>query len=294
MSDRILEMSKCVLCGSNKNSIYYSFINYKLISCSNCDLKFVWNSKDVPDLVDLNIQKYNNNDWCNIYFSKKEEIKKRADKYITILKKYQKYGNVLDVGCSYGFILEVFLKSGYNAEGIDISYQVVKYLTKKNIPVIKGNFTSYKFRKKYNCILFLDSIEHFENPLQIINRAKKILEKDGMIIIQTPNINSIMSLLCGKKWFWLLTPEHRCLFSTNSLMYLINKSNLSVVHYETWDDSYEFANNLLAVLHVPADGFFKIFHYILHMILSLIIKQLSLFWRIWYLGGEHLIYVSKK
>jgi hypothetical protein len=115
-----------------------------------------------------------------------------------------------------------------------------------------------------------------------------------MIIIQTPNINSIMSLLCGKKWFWLLTPEHRCLFSTNSLMYLINKSNLSVVHYETWDDSYEFANNLLAVLHVPADGFFKIFHYILHMILSLIIKQLSLFWRIWYLGGEHLIYVSKK
>ena len=41
---------------------------------------------------------------------------------------------------------------------------------------------------KVDCIVFLEVIEHIDNPGEFLQRFKKILNKGGLIVISTPNV----------------------------------------------------------------------------------------------------------
>ena len=113
-----------------------------------------------------------------------------------------KFNNCLDVGCASGYMLSQIAHLYPNAKyfGIDIYDKAIDY-AKKTYPNIEFNVASadrLPFEDKtFDVILFYETIEHVENPKDCLKEIKRILKKDGILILTMDS----GSLLFRLVWF---------------------------------------------------------------------------------------------
>jgi ubiquinone/menaquinone biosynthesis C-methylase UbiE len=105
--------------------------------------------------------------------------------------------NILDIGCGTGETLS-FLKKLYSKAdlyGIDMSQKAVKYTKQKgHRNVYRGDSIKLPFKNNFfDVVLFLDVLEHIQNDKKAINEAKRVLKKNGIIIITAPALSFIWS-----------------------------------------------------------------------------------------------------
>lgn len=108
-----------------------------------------------------------------------------------MIEKYK--GNVLEIG-SCPFIITKKLKNkGLNVTGIDIQYEI------KDLNVLKCNIEREELpflEDSFSVVLLMDVFEHLgENPLFSLENIKRVLKKDGVFIISTPNFFRIKNIL---------------------------------------------------------------------------------------------------
>jgi len=107
---------------------------------------------------------------------------------------------VLDVGCAGGGISKWLADRGFDVHAIDIlkeSIEVAKEF--RNSPkityevrdVLKEPFPDESF----DCITFLETIEHVENPAQFFREFHRILKNNGYLVVSTPNATSLKNVL---------------------------------------------------------------------------------------------------
>lgn len=288
--------SKCRICLLVGQNTFDEIAGYKTLKCVNCGVLSVVTRISRKDIYYNNKIKYDTKFTEFEYLKKRNIFSRRAEKYIGILKKFKQDGNILDIGCSYGFIISRFRRDNFSVEGIDKSARAVNYATKQlGLVVKKGDFLRTKtYRNSKDVILLIDVLEHFKNPNKVLIKIRKTLTYKGIIIIQTPNYNSIMSKLTGLKWFWLLIPHHLNIFSRTSIINLMKLTNFKILDYSTWDDVDEFVANILFILRVKRSGKWKLIYYPTFIFLKYILKPLSFFWNKFYFGGELLIYAEKR
>lgn len=286
----------CKLCKSKNIEKYKRVDKYILIRCRNCHFICLDNTKLLKDEVEkLNLFKYESNESKSFYFSKRNELTKRAVKYADILKIYKIQGRLLDVGCSYGIYSKIFKIYGYNITGIEISKDAVKYSSEKlKLNVVNGDFESYNFHNKsYDIITMFDVIEHFEDPYKVIKKIRFLLNKNGIVIIQTPNIDSLIYKLTNTSWFWLIPGQHISFFSFSRLIKFLEENKFNILHKSTWDDFEEFTNNILYIFRLKNKGVTTPIYYLLKKVIYLLVSLLNRFWNKYYLGGEILLYAQK-
>lgn len=288
-------INRCKICGSDNTKIINRVTFYKLFRCSDCRVIFIFPQPPLSKIELNNLQKYDSQSTIIQYLNIQDIFLRKAKSCVTILKKYKSSGYLLDVGCSFGFYLRVFNQKGYKTLGIDISKKAHQYINSNlNLKSVIGKFETYKFTNHiFDIITMFDVIEHFSSPEKIILKAKRILKKDGILIIQTPNFDSIMSRLTGKKWFWLLLPQHLFLFSVSTLRILLKNNGFKILKMSTWDDHHEFASNILGLFGIYYWGKTGLLHRILVKFKYALIP-LSYLWNIFFLGGEILVYAQKE
>jgi len=111
------------------------------------------------------------------------------------LKRIEKYiigKDILDVGCKTGATTEYFSKKGFNVTGIDINQKWINFA--------KDHYPKSKFLLKdiidekgiYDTILVIGVLEEIPiTPKVILKKLKKNLNKNGRVIIEVRNTNSI-------------------------------------------------------------------------------------------------------
>ncbi|MBI4991347.1 class I SAM-dependent methyltransferase [Candidatus Gottesmanbacteria bacterium] len=287
-------INKCKLCFSQHTKIIRKYNNYYLIRCKRCGVVFIYPQPRRIRIAQNNLSLYDSKQSEKAYFYKREELIRRAKENIKILKKYEKIGKLLDIGCSYGFYSKVFKDYHYDVTGIDISERAIKYA--KNyfkLNAIIGNFEKHKNRYNYyDVITMFDIIEHFHNPQQIIRKVHQLLKNKGIVIIQTPNMDSLLEKLCRTKWFWLLVPQHLFLFNKPSLSRILTENGFKILNTSSWDDLTEFIKNILFVIGLKDKGKTKFVYYFLYILMKPL-SFLSYFWSIFGYGGEITIYAQK-
>lgn len=109
---------------------------------------------------------------------------KRYDFFRKFLKE-----SILDVGCSEGFLHDKIIEDYPNTIGIDI-----KPVNKTNLIVSNAELICFK-ESLFNTIVAGELIEHLPNPKNFLREAKRVLKKDGIVIITTPNKKSLINLI---------------------------------------------------------------------------------------------------
>ncbi len=118
-----------------------------------------------------------------------------------------------------GVLLEEAKKVGIRAQGVDISKDAVSYCKKRGLRVSQTWPTS-----KFDVVTAFEIIEHERNPLGMMKRVYKLLNKGGEAVLTTPNHNSIWRKMMGKWWVGYHHPEHVTFWDRKSLRELFKRA----------------------------------------------------------------------
>jgi 2-polyprenyl-3-methyl-5-hydroxy-6-metoxy-1,4-benzoquinol methylase len=101
--------------------------------------------------------------------------------------------SVLDVGCGFGEYTPMFLKRFPVVVGLDPSEEYLKEarLAGDNIEYVQGYGETFKLNRHFDTISMNDVLEHVDDPNTLLRNCVKHLHKDGRIIVQVPNCESI-------------------------------------------------------------------------------------------------------
>jgi len=104
-----------------------------------------------------------------------------------VSKRIGKRNSILDVGCGSGTLALSLRTDDNNILGIDISESSIKKANKKNpysnVSFIQTTFEDFQANSKgFDAIVFVASIHHMDMA-NAIDKAKKLLTKNGVLII---------------------------------------------------------------------------------------------------------------
>jgi len=116
------------------------------------------------------------------------EVKKIIEKHFN-KSDYFKL-NCLDIGTADGLMLSKLKKifQFNKAIGIDMSEELIKTNKDKNIKLEIGNAENLHFdNNSFDIIVACAVIEHVDNPNKMLSECHRVLKKNGILIITTPN-----------------------------------------------------------------------------------------------------------
>jgi 2-polyprenyl-3-methyl-5-hydroxy-6-metoxy-1,4-benzoquinol methylase len=194
--------------------------------------------ENIKKIYDFNYFQNNNSNSTGYenYLKDKPNIiktfKKRFKKIENLLVKNEKS---LDLGCACGFFLEIARDKGFDAHGIEISDWASKIAKKKfgAEKIFNGTLQQSDFPEAvFDLITMWDYIEHILDPMTELLIIHKLLNKDGMLVLTTPNTNSWAHKVFKQKWMGYKDKEHLQYFSDKNLNILLQKTGFKVIKKE--------------------------------------------------------------
>jgi ubiquinone/menaquinone biosynthesis C-methylase UbiE len=129
---------------------------------------------------------------CIIGQMDKVTEKEHIDRY-NFARKYATDKVVLDIACGSGYGSKILSQKAKNVMGVDVSKKSVDYANKnfnsKNTKFFWGNATDLGFIKEHSIdlVVSFETIEHLKNYERFLQEIKRVLKKEGILIISTPN-----------------------------------------------------------------------------------------------------------
>jgi 2-polyprenyl-3-methyl-5-hydroxy-6-metoxy-1,4-benzoquinol methylase len=155
----------------------------------------------------------------------------RSNMLFNIVSKFlKKDDRILDFGCNVGAFVDVCNKNHYRTDGVDVSEKSIEICKQKCKN--RGNFYfPGEVNDKYDVVTAFDVIEHFNDLNIFMNEIDNYLNKEGLLIITTPNINSQWIRYFGFGWHGFGIPQyHRYILGKKSLEILAAKHGYSIVN----------------------------------------------------------------
>jgi len=120
-------------------------------------------------------------------------------------------GSLIDIGCGRGDFLK-YLPEEIDYLGVDI----VDYgLNDPKITIL--NFETDQVNGTFNFARSIHSIEHAQNPGSFLKKISGLVEKDGLLILATPNSKFWLKKYLGENWITLKVKTHYCILSPEAL-----------------------------------------------------------------------------
>ena len=125
---------------------------------------------------------------------------------------------LLDIGASVGYYTKAAGLLGYDAIGVEPSPWAAEYGSKNlGVNIIAKSFFDCAFdASSFDVVLLADVLEHTTMYRSMLESALACLKPAGVLVIVTPDIDSLAARWLGRRW-WSLKPEHVVYFSKRSL-----------------------------------------------------------------------------
>lgn len=232
---KISKVRKCICC-DKKKKIKYNVLSYnktKYFLCIYCK------SLCQENICTLNFE----TDYSKFIIDpdgkkrflkneKKNKIKNWYGDTLNFVNSRRENIKLLDFGSGLGFFLSGIKNKKIEKYAFEISKSAKYYLKKnKNVRIINSIKTLSEKKQFFDIVVLYHVIEHLPKPQKILNILNSVLKKNGILIIGTPNIGSMVYKIF-KSNYRLLGPGHVCLFNENSLEYLLKKCRFKVFKKE--------------------------------------------------------------
>jgi 2-polyprenyl-3-methyl-5-hydroxy-6-metoxy-1,4-benzoquinol methylase len=150
------------------------------------------------------------------------------------LTRFKSGGRVLDVGCGTGLFLDVASESGWEAFGLDASSYAASTRGETGTQRIQtGTLETASYEPGFfDAVTMFDFFEHVYRPADFARRVARILAPDGVVLLATPNYDSWMRRVLGRRTVSFKIPEHVAYYTPETLAAAVAGS-FRVVHVES-------------------------------------------------------------
>ena len=243
---------KCSNCIVSETIHKFDCNNFQIYFCTKCLNGFTY---PVPK----NLGKfYSDNYWQSKGFL--GGVKNRIYPFFQLRRKYWilrylKKGEVLDVGSGEGIFSKLMNKE-IRVTSLDVPSSKIK-----NPQVIKADFLKWRLHKKFDAIVFWESLEHSQYPQKYIKKARTLLKKGGYIFIEYPRSDCLEARLFKNYWFHLDPPRHLSHLTPNGLNEILSKEKFTTqTNFGVFAFEYTvggFVESLLNLFLSKPNNFFR-------------------------------------
>ena len=205
MKSKLYLNSKCLFCGESKFKFFDSDNGWKIDRCKKCGYIFT-NPRPADDnIADFyNLEYFKDERHRDSFFNKDGTIKYDSENYINRIKIIESFvkerGRILEIGAAYGDFLVQLKERGWDAYGIEISKDAAKIAYEKNnINLFIGTLETLEIKEKFDVICLFQTLEHLPDPLTFLKKAYELLNIDGILVVEVPNVKSFDMLLSKER-----------------------------------------------------------------------------------------------
>ncbi|HET9073479.1 MAG TPA: class I SAM-dependent methyltransferase [Solirubrobacteraceae bacterium] len=140
-------------------------------------------------------------------------------------------GRLLDVGAAVGHFLAV-AGEHFDAEGVEPDPATAEQARARGLAVRTGALSEVaRPEGGYRVITMHHLIEHLDSPRLGLAAARELIAPDGLLVIETPTVDSAVFLLAPARWRQLI-PDHYHFFSRLTLCRLLDGVGFVPVAHE--------------------------------------------------------------
>ncbi len=217
------------------------------MQCSGCGLGVTTPFPEPDKRVSTNQETYLLEERIRTYSSRYKHFKKRYQRQLRDIKIFKYGGRLLDIGCNIGLFLNEARTAGFDTTGVELNADCAEYArTHFKLNVYSDYLHNIAFEAgSFDVVTMYDVLEHIPDLHGILDEIRRILKTDGMLIVQSPNIDSLMAELSKSAWGWLSPPDHLYHFTPGALSSLLAHAGYRVQLTKTWEPADAFCNDVL-------------------------------------------------
>ncbi|MBI3192855.1 MAG: class I SAM-dependent methyltransferase [Ignavibacteriae bacterium] len=146
------------------------------------------------------------------------------------ISRFRRNGKVLDIGCGVGFFLKEASDTGYESEGIELSSLAANIGKERwKLEIVNSDFLSYPYSPStFDIVTLWHVLEHFDQPVKVLQKVNQILKPGGLLVIAVPNIQSIQAKIFRSHWYGVDVPRHLYHFTPASLTSIVEPCGFKV------------------------------------------------------------------
>ncbi|MEN6320285.1 MAG: class I SAM-dependent methyltransferase [Syntrophaceae bacterium] len=224
--------SHCPLCGTDGHDHLYEITPFTVVQCLSCSLGYLSpraKEEAIMKLYDnsLYYQSAGGYGYTDYTFQERG-LRKSFRHLLRILEKSDlTKGSLLEIGCGPGFFLDEAKGSFTYRTGMEMCSDIV--LPNVADKIIIGSLDRLTPADQYDLIVTISVLEHVYNPVSFIKSLLCNLNRNGKVVIVTPDFNNIWRRIFRKRWQSFKVPEHVIYFNHKSLNILARLSGLKLL-----------------------------------------------------------------
>ena len=234
-----LEAVDCLLCGPSRTRTLVEADPHRVERCEGCGLAFV-----TPRLTEAAREALYRGDYFaspiarergyTDYLADADCYRRTFEMRARPLVAWRARGAVFEAGCAAGFFLRAMADHGWSVYGTDLNAGMVAHArdTLGLEDVVEGRVEDWDGRgAPYDLIALWDVLEHVNHPLAVLTHVRPWLADDGLLLIETQNVESLAARWLGARWHHYKHGEHLYHFSPTTIATVLERAGYELVRW---------------------------------------------------------------
>lgn len=199
----------CITCG--QVSVFdklFSVGEFDVLRCAACGLVLLNVPKDEETLKKLYSRSYFEE--RRAYFFENSVTSSSVDADNETIREFRQAlqdlqvlnpnrGHLLDVGCGIGVFVALAEADGWKARGIDVSEFASRHAREQlGLDVAQGTLETVSLAEEsFDVVTMWDVLEHMPDPAKELQAARRILKRDGYLLLNTPNEAGLQKIVAN-------------------------------------------------------------------------------------------------
>jgi SAM-dependent methyltransferase len=148
-----------------------------------------------------------------------------------LVTQHKSRGSLLEIGCAQGLFLDAMSRTGHwHVQGVEVNADAVSYARERlGLAVFHGPVEDAGFADgAFDAAVMWDVLEHVQRPRETLLEIRRVLKRDGVIVIRVPVLDSWDHKWFGRYWAGWDAPRHLTTFSRRTLGLLLENTGFRV------------------------------------------------------------------
>jgi len=147
---------------------------------------------------------------------------------------------ILEIGCGNGYFLKAAVDAGLEAYGVELNEKNIQVAKESSgaVAIYNDDLLSLPLSDaSFDIIYMRDVIEHLHDPIAILTKINQLLKPEGIVFIETHNIEGLIHKLVRGKHTCIFGFEHPVHWSPATLKKALNTCGLNTlsINFESRD-----------------------------------------------------------